>query len=109
MGTSPISIGARQANFSSTYTMNFAGTIDEVAIYPYALSAGQIMNHYIAGTNATVTLDIQRTGVGVTLTWGPGVLQSAPAVAGPYTDLPSATSPYFTIPTGQTFYRVRLR
>jgi hypothetical protein len=109
MGTSPISIGARQANFSSTYNLNFVGSIDEVAVYPYALNAGQIMNHYIAGTNTTVTLNIQPTGAGVTLTWAPGVLQSAPNVAGPYTDMPSATSPYFTVPSGQTFYRVRLR
>jgi hypothetical protein len=109
MGTSPISIGSRQANFSSTYNLNFVGSIDEVAIYPYALTAGQIMNHYIAGANATVTLNIQRTGAGVTLTWAPGVLQSAPSVTGPFTDLPSATSPYVVVPSGQTFYRVRLR
>lgn len=37
-----------------------------------------------------------------------GMLQSASAVTGPYTDLPSATSPY-TVPTGPgaTFFRVR--
>jgi hypothetical protein len=37
-----------------------------------------------------------------------GMLQSSPAITGPFTDLPSATSP-FTVPTGPgaTFFRVR--
>ncbi len=110
MGTSPISIGSRQANFSSTYNLNFVGTIDEVAIYNYALSAAQILNHYAAGTNPVVTLNIAPSGAGVVLTWAPGTLQSATNVNGPYADVPGASSPYFTLPAGgQKFYRVRVQ
>ena len=110
MGTSPISIGSRQANFRTTYNLNFVGTIDEVAIYNYALSAGQILNHYRTGTNPVVTLNIAATPPGVTLTWAPGTLQSATSVSGPYNDVPGATSPYFTIPAAaQQFYRVKVR
>ena len=34
-------------------TNSFDGTLDEVAIYPTALSAGQILNHYSAGVGGT--------------------------------------------------------
>ena len=47
---------------------------------------------------------------GITITWqsGGAILQSADAVTGPYTDLPSAASPYYVeIQPGQKFYRYR--
>jgi hypothetical protein len=44
----------------------------------------------------------------VTLEWTCGVLQSAPAVAGPYTDVPGATSPHTEPATGaRKYWRVR--
>jgi hypothetical protein len=76
MGTSPISIGSRQANFSSTYTLNFIGSIDEVAIYDYALNPAQILNHYITGTNPVVSLYVQRLGTNNALLWSPGLLEA---------------------------------
>ena len=38
---------------------------------------------------------------------GPGVLQSATAVAGPYNDLIGATSPYTNTASTPLFFRVR--
>jgi hypothetical protein len=109
-GTSPISIGSRQANFSSTYTMNFVGSIDEVALYNYALSAAQVLHHYQAGTNPVVTIYAQNTGPNVTLIWSPGTLQFATNAAGPYADISTATAPYVIPPSGaRQFFRVRVR
>lgn len=110
MGTSPISIGSREPDFHSTYTMNFVGSIDEVAIYNYALSSAQVLNHYATGTNPLVRLYVQQSGPVKTLLWSPGTLQASPTVNGTYTDVPGATSPYI-IPASanQQFYRVKVR
>ena len=77
-GLSPMSIGARQSGNGTLMNLNFDGNIDEVAIYPYALSASQVLNHYYGAditpyftlqpvnlTNAqgtTVTFHIQSHG-----------------------------------------------
>jgi hypothetical protein len=110
MGTSPISIGSRQPDFRSTYTANFVGSIDEVAIYNYALSAAQVQNHYIAGTNPVVRLYVQRSGPNAMLLWSPGSLQAAGTVNGVYTNVPGASSPYVISPAAtRQFYRVKVR
>lgn len=57
------------------------------------------------------TLSISRSGGNVSISWTPGVgvLQSAPAITGPYTDIPASTSPYSAPATGAPkYYRVRL-
>jgi Concanavalin A-like lectin/glucanases superfamily/Domain of unknown function (DUF2341) len=42
------------------------------------------------------------------LTWTNGILQSAPVVTGPYSDIPGATSPYTAIPSlSQQYFRLR--
>jgi len=54
-------------------------------------------------------MNAQNLGAGqLQLTWSYGTLQSATNVAGPYSDVPNAASPY-TIPAGnpQQFYRAR--
>ncbi len=110
LGTSPLSIGARQPGINSTYTLNFVGTIDEVSIYNYALNAVQVLNHYQIGTNPVATLNLAQSGGNILLTWSPGTLQSASNAVGPYADLPSAASPYTVNPTGQQkYFRVRVR
>jgi hypothetical protein len=110
LGTSPISIGSRQAAYNTTYTMNFLGSIDEVAIYNYALNPIQVLNHYKAGTNSVVTIYAQKAGANLTLIWSPGTLQSATNVAGPYSDISGATAPYTISPSeAQRYYRVKVR
>jgi len=46
----PLTIGAREsANYSDTnYDFQFYGSVDDVAVYNKALSAGQVQSHYLA-------------------------------------------------------------
>jgi hypothetical protein len=44
--TDPISIGAERSGIVGDYDWAYAGTIDEVGIYAYALSAQQVATHY---------------------------------------------------------------
>jgi hypothetical protein len=44
----PVGVGARRNQNSANYDLNFAGSIDEVAIYSYALSAQDVQNHFQA-------------------------------------------------------------
>ena len=89
---------------------NFAGSIDEVAIYNRALTASQVQAHYAAGqgTVSGGTLTIARSGSSnVTVTWPAGTLQEAVNVSGPYTDV-NVASPYTIAASAQTkFYRFR--
>jgi hypothetical protein len=57
----------------------------------------------------SVTFTLKNLGAAqFQLTWSTGTLQSAPTPAGPYTDLPTATSPWLITPiNSQEFYRVR--
>jgi hypothetical protein len=87
---------------------NLAGTIDEPAIYNYALSASRVAAHYSMGRLGANPLTITRSGANVILTWPAGTLQQATVVSGPYTDM-VATSPFSTPATGtQHYYRIRL-
>lgn len=49
--TATVSIGSRQAGVGTAFTNQFAGLMEEVAIYGYALSASQVQTHYQAATN----------------------------------------------------------
>ena len=82
----------------------FDGTVDEAAVYDYALSPAQIRAHY-----ANVpTLKVSTTP-SLTLTWPVGTLQRADTVSGTYTDVPAATSPYSPpLNTAQGFFRVQV-
>jgi hypothetical protein len=48
--SNPVSIGCRQSG-TTAYDLQFAGYIQEVAIYGYALSAAQIKAHFMLATN----------------------------------------------------------
>jgi hypothetical protein len=91
------------------WAANFAGLVDEVAIYNYALSASRIAQHYSVAINGAtpVTLTIVRSGSNVIITWSSGTLQQASFITGPWTDV-VATSPYNTPAIGQKFFRVKL-
>lgn len=84
----------------------FAGTIDDTAFYNKTLTLDQIRAHY----NATVKLGFTRAGSKVILSWPFGTLQSAPAVTGTYTNVPSATSPLTNaIGVSAQYYRVKVQ
>jgi len=92
---------------------NFAGGIDEVAIYGTALTPTTIAAHYYVGQNGPVSLTIAH-GVGnaVVVTWPAGTLQESSTAGSGYTDVLSGglpvTSPY-NPPVGPLkFYRVKL-
>ncbi|HWQ90191.1 MAG TPA: immunoglobulin domain-containing protein [Clostridia bacterium] len=46
----PVSIGARRGGATTGYNNQFYGTIDEVALYSYALSSNQVVSHYLASS-----------------------------------------------------------
>jgi hypothetical protein len=83
----------------------FDGSIDEVAVYNYALSARQAQSHYLN----TASIGFAKTGANLILTWPFGALQSAPQASGVYTNVPGATSPFTNAITGsQSFFRVQV-
>ena len=87
---------------------NYSGSVDEVAIYNFALSPSRIATHYSLGRLGPNPISITRSGGVVNITWAVGTLQQASVVTGPYTDVGGAVSPY-TPPAGSTqkFYRLR--
>jgi hypothetical protein len=90
---------------------SFAGQICEVAFFNYALSAGQVKAVYLSTAAPLSPEKVKLTPVGnsqLQINWTFGTLQTATNVAGPYNDIPGATSPY-TIPTtnSQQFFRIR--
>ena len=83
----------------------FFGSIDEVAVYNYALTPQQIQSHFRSSTRLSIT----RSGNNIVLTWPVGDLQAAPAVTGTYTNVPGVTSPHTnSIGGAQIFYRVQV-
>ena len=84
----------------------FAGRVDEVAVYSGVLSASRIAAHYYAGAPPQIT--VTRSGANLTLTWPTGVLYQADNVAGPYTIVTGANSPWPVTPNlTRKFYLLR--
>ncbi len=56
--TFPISIGGQRSGNDPVYDWIFQGSVDEVAIYPTALSSAQVLAHFVAqyGTNTPPTI-----------------------------------------------------
>lgn len=113
-GSALVSIGARTSTQATNYyDFQFKGTIDDVAIYNFALSSNQVAAHYDAGTVVIVTpgvLSITNLHNNqIQLLWNfSGTLQSATNLVGPYNSLSNAVSPY-TVPTtnSRMFFRVQ--
>jgi Concanavalin A-like lectin/glucanases superfamily len=83
----------------------FLGSIDDMAFYNYALTPKQVFLHSIDAT----LLSIKPAGTNVVLTWPTGVLQASTNVAGPFTNVISATSPFTnSIPGKSSFWRVHV-
>lgn len=89
---------------------NFAGEVDEVAIYDQALSDASIATHYLMGKAGTAALSVVKSGVNVTITWPAGTtLQHCSTVNGIYEDVPGSPVSPLTLPaSGTKFYRWRL-
>jgi hypothetical protein len=106
-----------QIGFSTDPTFRaYNGLLDDFRFYNRVLTASEITSVYqsnaIVDANA-LQLEFNFTsapGTGVVLNWqeGTAVLQSAPNVNGPYTDVQGVTSPYTVVPSAnQQFFRYR--
>jgi hypothetical protein len=86
----------------------FQGGVDEAAIYDYALTPAQVGNHYLEATGGSAVLNIGAAGGNITVTWNAGMLEEATSITGPWTSLPTATSPRTVSASGGgKYYRVR--
>lgn len=108
--TTPMSIGSRRENTTSDYNLQFPGTIDEVAIYGYALNSNQVLAHYYAAHPAPVfTIQPTNTTVGegamlhmYSSAYGPGTITyqwyDSNDGGSTWTTVGGQTSPILTIP-----------
>jgi len=111
----PIEIGYT----SDLYWRDYNGLLDGVRYYNAILSPSQISAIYSSGNGdgsvdpTALQLEFDFTAPpagGILLNWqeSTAVLQSAPTVAGPWTDVTGATSPYTIVPAAnQQFFRYR--
>jgi hypothetical protein len=84
----------------------FEGTVDDTALYNYALSPKQVASHY---ANAPLGPTVINLGAAATLTWSVGVLQESGALNGVYTNVTGAVSPYTITFTGAAgFFRTQV-
>jgi hypothetical protein len=99
---------------SDTSWTNYTGFLSDVRFYNTNLTSAQISSIYTTGgvgPAANLEMQLQFIGPpanGFTLTWkeGSAVLQSAPTLSGPWSDVNGAASPYTIVPTeAQQFFR----
>ncbi len=78
--THEVSIGARQNSGTAAYDLNMTGVVDEVALYPRALTPSEITAHYNAAFAASASgTDTTDAVFGLAL----DVIESLPALAPP--------------------------
>jgi hypothetical protein len=85
----------------------FNGSIDEVAVFNYAFTPAEVLSLFQAGSG--VTLNIEKVGSNLRLTWPQGTLLEATTVTGPWnTNL--NVSPYIFAPSeAKKFFRVKVQ
>src|SRR6185436_17969637 len=77
---------------------NYAGGVDEVAIYDTALTPTKIATHYLTGKAGTAALTITKSGNSVTISWPAGsTLQEATSITGTFTDVAGPPTSPLTI------------
>jgi hypothetical protein len=83
------------------------GGFEDLAVYNYVLNPLQIKEHFLNTTYLTAV----KSGTNVVISWPTGTLQSATTVAGPYSNVGGASSPYTNSASvsSQLFYRVQLQ
>jgi hypothetical protein len=98
---------------------SYNGALDDVRYYSVKLTASEISAIFASGNSGALAdpTDLQMQfnftsapGSALVLTWGDSsaILQSAPTVTGPWTDLTGTTSPYTVVPAAsQQFFRFR--
>jgi hypothetical protein len=89
--------------------------LDDLGAWRRVLSPLEVEAMYVAAASnqvsfvsAPVRMQAKLVAGQLQLNWSGGLLQSAPAVSGPYADVPGATSPYSVAPTAaKQYYRIR--
>lgn len=93
-------------------SVQYIGFLDEVAIYTNAFLEATAQIHYRAGggqQKVAPTLQYEKVGSNLILTWPTGTLLSADTVTGTWSVVPGATSPYTHAITGdQKYFRLRV-
>jgi Concanavalin A-like lectin/glucanases superfamily len=99
-------VGALGADPANVPSRVFNGTLNDLAVFNYALSPAQI-NQLVSNASTGLALTIQQSDSNIVLTWT-GTLVESTTLNGPWTTVPDAVSPYVVVPTGgQMFYRVK--
>jgi hypothetical protein len=81
-GTLDSAPGITLGAFSSGAGFRLAGAADELAVYPYALTAAQVLNHYVSGSWTDLTSDLTTAPIRITRGFqstAPDDLVAAPA------------------------------
>jgi hypothetical protein len=65
-GTTPVSIGSKRLGNDPAYNGSFNGLIDEVSIFPNALSASQVLAHYAAAYGSSLPPTISKEPASLT-------------------------------------------
>jgi hypothetical protein len=85
----------------------FNGSIDEVAVFNYAFTPADVRSLFQAASS--ITLNIEKVGSNVRLTWPQGTLLEATSVTGPWTTNVNV-SPYTFAPSeAKRFFRVKVQ
>jgi hypothetical protein len=94
----------------SGFPGEFAGGIDEVAIYNTALTPVKVATHYLIGKVGTATITITKSAGDLSVAWPSGTtLQEATSLSSTFSDVPgSPVSPLSVTAGGTKFYRFRL-
>jgi hypothetical protein len=85
----------------------FNGSIDEVAVFNYAFTPAEVLGLFQTGSS--VTLNIEKVGSDLRLTWPQGTLLEATTLTGPWTTNVNV-SPYTFAPSeAKKFFRVKVQ
>jgi hypothetical protein len=105
----------------TTGGLPFNGSMDETRIENSVRSPAWVWASWATVANSSfanfssiappvVALNFQMSNGSMVLMWTTGMLQSASSVAGPYTDMPEAVSPYTVAPSdNQQFFRIKVQ
>jgi formylglycine-generating enzyme required for sulfatase activity len=109
-GAVPLPGATNTALAISSVQTNNAGVYSVVVTNGYGATNATALLTVLPANLPPVTLYFEPAGGQVILVWPTGALQSAPTVAGPYTDVIGASSPYSVVPSGpQQYFRVKVQ
>jgi hypothetical protein len=100
---------------TGTYSESGEFDLDDMGVWRRVLTPLEVAGMFVAGASngvnfasAPVRIQAQAASGQVRLTWSGGLLQAADQVAGPYSDVNGATSPYSVSPAAaKKFYCLR--